>query len=155
MRLRDLGVIAICFVWTVGSDSVEPDQTCSYGLYLHGRGQWGKALEHFTNLAVSNFQGSVQGDDFDIVDCIYGAALSLNALGMYDASLSAFRLSQRLQGLHPAGAAALAAESQQSCREYAVRCTNIPFTYFDPTFGLGRPICSDFNVFRVAGISFE
>ena len=105
----------------VGSSPPENDKTCEYGLFLHGRGQWGKALELFADLVASDLHNSLKVDNFEIVDCIFGAALSLNALGQFESSLAAFRLSQRLQAQHPAGSHVLAEGAQQACRYYAVR----------------------------------
>ena len=119
---RNLFSIHIYIALICGVCSAPPDNenTCEYGLFLHGRGQWGKALELFTDLVASDLHDSLQGGNFDLVDCIFGAALSLNALGQFESSLAAFRLSQRLQALHPAGSHALAEEAQQACRSYAV-----------------------------------
>ena len=114
----------LCITFAIHSGNStfdESHETCQHALDLHGRGLWGKALELFTKLADSKIQHFPQEGSADIIDCMFGAALSLNALGMHEASLSAFRLSQRLQVLHPAGSALLAAKSQQSCRDYAVR----------------------------------
>jgi hypothetical protein len=120
--LQNITLISLGFALICSVVSAPPDieKTCEYGLFLHGRGQWGNALELFTELVVADLQSSLQKDNFEIVDCIFGAALSLNALGQFESSLAAFRLSQRLQALHPAGSQVLAEEPQQACRSYAV-----------------------------------
>ena len=88
---------------------------CTHGLALHGSGQWGRALEVFADAIGEEMTGRGLENLEAAVDCIFGAALSLNTLGRTDDSLAAFRLSQRLQRLHPRGPRHLAVAGAARC----------------------------------------
>lgn len=102
---------------------------CTQGLALHGRGQWGNALQVFADAVVDELTAhGINADNLEAaVDCIFGAALSMNTLGRAEDSLAAFRLSQRLQGLHPRGPVHLAREAFQFCRAASVAKSSDPY----------------------------
>ena len=166
-----------------GEDTVA--ERCARGLVLHGRGQWGSALEVHDHLprspghiaprllppqkpealasspdsgtctltlqkqlaklrlkarpALQVFAAAVgdalaaglgsEGVVEDAVDCTFGAALSLNVLGESEATLSAFRLSQRLLTLHPRGVQAASVPSDTPLQPEAADLCPVPFPH--------------------------
>ncbi|KAJ1490571.1 hypothetical protein T484DRAFT_1776994 [Baffinella frigidus] len=114
-----------------GGDTVA--ERCARGLALHGRGQWGSALEVFA-AAVGDALAAGLGSEGvveDAVDCTFGAALSLNVLGESEAALSAFRLSQRLLTLHPRGVHAASHENAARCKAIAEEKSSAPYMSCD------------------------
>ena len=134
MHVCQLLLFATCIFARINATaSTEEELTCPEGLHLHGVGQWGRALHVFTEVVSAKMRDlgprSLTDDTEDVIDCFYGAGLSLNALGQYEASLASFRLAQRLQYLHPAGSGSLADQAQQRCKEFAVTATFFVFRH--------------------------
>ena len=108
--------------------SVSAAERCAHGLHLHGRGQWGQALQVFATAVGDELASGLSDANLaQTVDCVFGAALSLNTLGHAEDSMGAFRLSQRLQRLHARGPTHLTVAAMQRCRAAAAAQTSQPF----------------------------
>jgi hypothetical protein len=103
-------------------------ELCAEGLSLHGRGQWAKALQVFAAAVGDELALGLTHNNLEqAVDCIFGAALSLNTLGRAEDSLGAFRLSQRLQSLHARGTTYLSEQGNRRCRSSAASRSSAPY----------------------------